>query len=265
MCNLSNSNWRARKARLGNLRSEGCEMGLTKGCGFSAKRSAGHFRVCSVPSAGNRPFQKSVILPWKVGSLCRKKISQEICMACEKFTRNLLLVVLLSVLRMFWVNNSMLLWKICFDNIAEICWLLEMLVKAESSTAGYISDRACEATATGTQIKDTNCIKMGTTTPCNGKCTIVLLWTIRVGQTWKTRYWTGCAAAMVDGKGKGKGPASQHQQQMWESRRLQWTHNQQCPTPKQLKYWMKPPKSQPKVQVKTYAKAVATSPSWGGR
>ena len=58
---------------------------------------------------------------------------------------------------------------------------------------------------------------------------------------------------------RGKGPASQHQQlkQMWESRRLQWTHDQPCPTPRQLKYWMTPPKSQPKVQVKTYAKAVA--------
>ena len=107
MCNISNSHGRARKARLGNLRSEGYEMGLAKGRGFSAKRSAGHFRVGSVLSAGNRPFQKSAISPWKVGSLCGKKISQEICMAFTRnlllvnFTRNLLLVVLLSVLRMF--------------------------------------------------------------------------------------------------------------------------------------------------------------------
>ena len=107
MCNISNSHGRARKARLGNLRSEGYEMGLAKGRGFSAKRSAGHFRVGSVLSAGNRPFQKSAISQWKVGSLCGKKISQEICMAFTRnlllvnFTRNLLLVVLLSVLRMF--------------------------------------------------------------------------------------------------------------------------------------------------------------------
>ena len=82
-------------------------MGLAKGRGFSAKRSAGHFRVGSVLSAGNRPFQKSAISPWKVGSLCGKKISQEICMAFTRnlllvnFTRYLLLVVLLLVLRMF--------------------------------------------------------------------------------------------------------------------------------------------------------------------
>ena len=78
MCNISNSHGRARKARLGNLRSEGYEMGLAKGRGFSAKRSAGHFRVGSVLSAGNRPFQKSAISPWKVGSLWQ-----------ENFTRNL--------------------------------------------------------------------------------------------------------------------------------------------------------------------------------
>ena len=41
MCNISNSHGRARKARLGNLRSKGYEMGLAKGRGFSAKRSAG--------------------------------------------------------------------------------------------------------------------------------------------------------------------------------------------------------------------------------
>ena len=58
MCNISNCHGRARKARLGNLRSEGYEMGLAKGRGFSAKQSGGHFRVGRVPSAGNRPFQK---------------------------------------------------------------------------------------------------------------------------------------------------------------------------------------------------------------
>ena len=41
MCNISNSHGRARKARLGNLRSEGYEMGLAKGRVFSAKRSVG--------------------------------------------------------------------------------------------------------------------------------------------------------------------------------------------------------------------------------
>ena len=51
MCNISNSHGRARKARLGNLRSEGYEMGLAKGRAFSAKRSVGHFRVGTEPSA----------------------------------------------------------------------------------------------------------------------------------------------------------------------------------------------------------------------
>ena len=40
-------------------------MGLAKGRGFSAKRSAEHFRVGSVPS-GNRPFPKSAISSWNV-------------------------------------------------------------------------------------------------------------------------------------------------------------------------------------------------------
>ena len=39
-------------------------MGLTNGRAFSVKWSIGHFRVCRVPSAGKRPFQKSVKSPW---------------------------------------------------------------------------------------------------------------------------------------------------------------------------------------------------------
>ena len=43
---------------------------------------------------------------------------------------------------------------------------------------------------------------MGTTTPYNGKCIIVLWRTVRMGK--KSLDWSGCAqcaAAMVDGKG----------------------------------------------------------------
>ena len=46
-----------------NLMSEDYKMGLTNWSAFSAKRSIGHFTVCSVPSAGKRPFQKSVKSP----------------------------------------------------------------------------------------------------------------------------------------------------------------------------------------------------------
>ena len=47
-----------------------------------------------------------------------------------------------------------------------------MLMTAESSTAGNISYLACDAAASGMRIEDTNSIKMETTTPYNGKCTI---------------------------------------------------------------------------------------------
>ena len=73
MCNISNSHGRARKARLGNLRSEGYEMGLAKGRAFSAKRSFGHFRVGS-------EFKKNAKSRWKVWTFFR-------------FTRNLLFIV----------------------------------------------------------------------------------------------------------------------------------------------------------------------------
>ena len=43
-----------------------------------------------------------------------------------------------------------------------------MLITAESSTAGNICDRACNATATGTRIEDTNNIKIEKTTLYNG-------------------------------------------------------------------------------------------------
>ena len=49
-----------------------------------------------------------------------------------------------------------------------------------------ISDHACDATATGTQIEDTDNIKMETTTPYNSKCTIELWWTVQVGQKFET-------------------------------------------------------------------------------
>ena len=53
---------------------------------------------------------------------------------------------------------------------------MPVLITAESSTAagGNISDLACDATVTGSRIEDTNSIKMETTTPYNGKCTIEL-------------------------------------------------------------------------------------------
>ena len=76
MCNISNSHGRARKARLGNLRSEGYEMGLAKGRAFSAKRSVGHFRVGSEPSA----IPKNAKSRLKVCTFFR-------------FTRNLLFIV----------------------------------------------------------------------------------------------------------------------------------------------------------------------------
>ena len=40
-------------------------------------RSAGHFRVGSVPSAGNRPFQKSAKSLWKVGSFVARKFHKK--------------------------------------------------------------------------------------------------------------------------------------------------------------------------------------------
>ena len=52
-------------------------MGLAKRRGFSAKRSAGHFRVGSVSSAGNRPFQKSAKSLWKVGSFVARKFHKK--------------------------------------------------------------------------------------------------------------------------------------------------------------------------------------------
>ena len=51
MGNISNSHGWARKAHLGNLRSEGYEVVLAKGRAFSAKRFVEHFRVCRVLSA----------------------------------------------------------------------------------------------------------------------------------------------------------------------------------------------------------------------
>ena len=80
-------------------------MGLAKGRGFSAKQSGGHFRVGRVPSAGNRPFQKSAISLWKVGSFVARNLllveNFTRNLHLVNFTRNLLLAVLLSVLRMF--------------------------------------------------------------------------------------------------------------------------------------------------------------------
>ena len=109
------------------------------------------------------------------------------------FTRNLLLIVLLSVLRIFWVERSMLLWKIASTMFHKSVnfFKCSSLKTAESSTAGNISHRACDATATGTRIdsEDTNSIKMETTTPYNDKCTNILWWTVQVGQTKSRLNW----------------------------------------------------------------------------
>ena len=91
-----------------NLRSEGYEMGLAKGRAVQrlarSGPGVGHFRV---GRRCRRPFQENAKSRWKVCTFCR-------------FTRYLLLIVLLSVLRMFWVESSMLLWKNCFNNIQEV-------------------------------------------------------------------------------------------------------------------------------------------------
>ena len=79
MCNMSNSHGRARKARLGNLRSEGYDMGLAKGRGFSAKRSAG-----ALPSR-----QRAVGGKQAIPKKCDIAMEGRFLLSQENFTRNL--------------------------------------------------------------------------------------------------------------------------------------------------------------------------------
>ena len=113
------SSW-ARKARLGisGPRATGSsrdEMSLAKGRAFSAR--SGPLGTCE-SAACRRPFQKM-----------RNHDGRYVTVTFNRFTRNLLLIVLLSVQRIFWVKCSMLLWKNCFDNIQEVSYLLQMLIK----------------------------------------------------------------------------------------------------------------------------------------
>ena len=62
MCSIRNQSRMGTEGTAWNLRSEGYEMGLAKGRGFSAKRSAGHF-TSSESSACRRRDPKQVRMP----------------------------------------------------------------------------------------------------------------------------------------------------------------------------------------------------------
>ena len=110
MCNISNSHGRASEGTSWQSQVRGLRDGPGQRAWLQCReavRGALPSRQCAVGGKQGIP-KKRAISPWNVCSFCRKKISQEICMVCENFTRNLLLVVLLnllllllSVLRMF--------------------------------------------------------------------------------------------------------------------------------------------------------------------